>query len=437
LTVAQILAWADAYHQQTGSWPNLLSGRIERSHGESWRAVNDALRDGRGGLRGDSSLARLLAEQRGVPNHAWLPPLTIEQILMWADAHHERTSRWPNEASGLVEEEPSLTWKAVNQAMKGGCRGLPRGLSLAELLVARRGHRCRCALPPLRVEHILAWADAHWDRTGRWPNVKSGFVEGEPFETWCGINCALASGYRGLPGGSSLAKLFVAHHGVRSQCALPKLDVASILAWADVHHRRTGRWPIATSGNVERSSGETWNGIDLALRHAGRGLPGGSSLARLLAEHRGVPNKAERPALSLERVLNWADAHGARTGAWPNQRSGPVEEDRSLTWVAVDSALVKGWRGLPGGLSLAKLLVERRGVRSRCALPPLTIEQILAWADDHYERTGQWPKTLSGAVHVAPGETWRAIDRALHAGKRGLSGRSSLYRLLTKRGRLP
>ena len=42
---------------------------------------------------------------------------------------------------------------------------------------------------------------------------------------------------------------------------------------------------------------------DMALRHEQRGLPGGSSLARLLAGQRGAPHPADRPPFTLQRVL--------------------------------------------------------------------------------------------------------------------------------------
>jgi hypothetical protein len=303
-------------------------------------------------------LARLLAEYRGVPNPAALPPLTIEQILMWADAHHARTSRWPSSVSGPVVEEPSLTWAAIQQDLREGYRGLPKGLSVAQLLVERRGARRQCYLPLYSVEQILAWADAYWERTGRWPNRNSGWVEGEPFETWRGINSALAGGYRGLPGGASLVKLLAKHRGVRTQSALPQLGVARILAWADAYYRRMDRWPVIESGKVEGSSGETWSRIDTALRKGLRGLAGGSSLPKLLAEHRGVANTADLPRLTVEQILEWADAYRARTGKWPTSRCGRIEEEPTATWTAVNAALSVGKRGLPGGTSLARLLVQ-------------------------------------------------------------------------------
>src|SRR5262249_36434052 len=54
------------------------------------------------------------------------------------------------------------------------------------------------------------------------------------------------------------------------------LTVAQVLAWADEHHARTGRWPRTTEVVFPSlPPGETWPRIDLALRQGHRGLPGG------------------------------------------------------------------------------------------------------------------------------------------------------------------
>jgi hypothetical protein len=44
-------------------------------------------------------------------------------------------------------------------------------------------------------------------------------------------------------------------------------------------------WPATESGPVADSPGETWCGIDNALEKGRRGLPGGDSVAALLARH--------------------------------------------------------------------------------------------------------------------------------------------------------
>lgn len=71
-----------------------------------------------------------------------------------------------------------------------------------------------------------------------------------------------------------------------------------------------------------------------------------------------------------------------------------------------------------------------RALERAARRPPLTIEQILDWADAHHQRTGQWPSTMSGPVHDAPGEKWENINMALTKGLRGLPGGSSLAKLI-------
>jgi hypothetical protein len=65
--------------------------------------------------------------------------------------------------------------------------------------------------PPLSEEQILAWADAHFARTGRRPTRDCGSGPEAPGETWEGVNHALRKGYRGLPGGDTLARLLDRH----------------------------------------------------------------------------------------------------------------------------------------------------------------------------------------------------------------------------------
>ena len=93
--------------------------------------------------------------------------------------------------------------------------------------------------------------------------------------------------------------------------------------------------------------------------------------------------------------------------------SGEVAAEPINTWSAINQALIKGARGLPGGSILPKLLAEHRGVRNKKGLPPLTLEQILRWCDAFYERFGRWPTSEDGELESVPGETWRRLDNAL------------------------
>jgi hypothetical protein len=62
---------------------------------------------------------------------------------------------------------------------------------------------------------------------------------------------------------------------------------------------------------------------------------------------------------------------------------------------------------------------------------PITLVQILAWADAWYTEKGDWPGTYSGPIPGA-GLTWRAVNEALNAGSRDYRGMSceALNRLL-------
>jgi hypothetical protein len=433
LTEERILAWADAHYQRTGSWPTADSGAIENTSGEKWVNVAGALHLGARGLPGGSSLARLLAEHRGVRNRKGLPPLTEEQILAWADAHHNRTGHWPRPHTGPILEAPGETWLAADMALRKGLRGFPGGSSLARLLTERRPVRKVQGRPALSVEQILAWADAHHERIGRWPNLNAGTIPEASGETWRDMDRALRRGLRGLAGGSSLAGLLARQRRVRTGIGIPRLSRRRIVAWAEAHHRRTGQWPTAQSGPIPEAPGETWPAVDAALRQGQRGLQGGSSLPRLLDEHGKKRNHLTLPRLSRRQIIAWADAHRKRTGKWPNLNSGPVVDCPGERWDRIDHSLRAGTRGLTGGSSLAQLLTRKRGKRNPSRLPPLTEEQILQWADLHHRKTGAWPRCASGVIAGSGGETWAGVDAALREGKRSLAGGSSLFQLLRQR----
>ena len=204
-----------------------------------------------------------------------------------------------------------------------------------------------------------------------------------------------------------------------------------------------GDWPQPKTkpSSIPGTNGETWLAVDTALRSGIRGLPGGSSLPQVLAEHRGVRNFADLPPLSVEQVLAWADAFHKRTGEWPKQKHWPevIPDSGGETWGNVIQAVAKGLRGFAGGETHFDLLARHRGVRNVGHLPPLSERQILAWADAHHATHGEWP-TCRCPQQVIPdtgGERWFNIDQALRKGLRGLSGCSSLPKLLAKHRSVP
>ena len=292
LSIVQILKWVDAFHSATGRWPHKKSGQIPGSFGETWMAVAMALQNrGRGLSIEGSSLARLLAQERSVRHRLESPRLTREQVKTWALAHWERTGMWPSDLTGAIAEAPGETWRCVDKALRSGRRGLSGKSSLAQVLAECHTLGVHRRRPPLRLRQILEWADAHHSRTGNWPTRQSGQIAEASETSWMMVHMALLSGKRGLSGGSSLSKLLRQYRGVRP-IRRASLSVEQILEWAQSYRSRCGRCPVITSGEIPEADALTWTAVDLALRNGLRGLPGGTTLSRILREYPVVANSA-------------------------------------------------------------------------------------------------------------------------------------------------
>lgn len=352
LTHSDILTWVDEFHANRGRWPHEDDGVVE-NRGMTWNAVSLALERGYHHLPGGTTLAEFLRIHRGVRNIGNLPRLKIAEILRWVDDYHQRTGHWPNVESGEIPGTVQESWLTVDESLRRGVRGVKGGSSLARLLQARRGVRNPQGLLPLTHEQILEWADAHHARTGQWPAQGSGQIVGD--ETWARVDEALLSGYRGLKPGSSIALLLAERRGVRNMFEVPRLTPATILRWADAHLKRTGKWPIRSSGPVEGEPDETWLGVATALRQGLRGLPAGDTLAQFLVRHRGKRHRNRLPPLTVEEIRKWTWAYRRRTGKWPGMRSGSIPDSPGDTWAGIAKSLHRGKRGLPAGLTFKQV----------------------------------------------------------------------------------
>ena len=116
------------------------SGPVPEAPGDSWHTIDEGLRHGWRGLRGGSSLARLLERYGKRRNPAALPRLSYKKILSWADARFRKCGVWPNLNSGPVADAPGERWDLIDNALRAGCRGLAGGSSLYRLLARKRGH---------------------------------------------------------------------------------------------------------------------------------------------------------------------------------------------------------------------------------------------------------------------------------------------------------
>lgn len=221
---------------------------------------------------------------------------------------------------------------------------------------------------------------------------------------------------------------------------MPRLTVPKILVWADAFNAAHGNCPQPKTkrSSISGTNGETWLAVDTALRSGIRGLPGGSSLPQVLAEHRGVRNIRDLPPLSVKQVLAWADDFHEQTGEWPKQKHWPevIPDSNGETWGSVIQAIAKGLRGFPGGETLFDLLAKHRGLRNVGHLPPLSEVHILKWANAYHAKHRNWPtcRCMEQVIPGTSGERWFNVDQALRKGLRGLLGGSSLSKLLAQRG---
>jgi len=282
------------------------------------------------------------------------------------------------------------------------------------------------------VQQILAWADAHHQRTGRWPSPKGKRTLAGNGWSWAAIDHIIQRRGCGIDGVRTLVQLLQLRRGARNLKRLERLSQAKILRWADEFYHRTGRWPIRPDGPVLPGSHETWSTVDVALRVGRRGLPGGSSLAQLLLARRGAIYRPppSQPPLTERQVLRWVDAHYRRTNEWPTRLSGRVIGVRGEKWMGIDQAMRHGRRGFPGGSTLAQFLAGHGRKPLNLKREMLTEEQIIGWARKHRRLTGRWPSQTSGLVIGNPDKSWGNIQSALYKGSRGLPGGSSIAKLL-------
>ena len=123
---------------------------------------------------------------------------------------------------------------------------------------------------------------------------------------------------------------------------------------------------------------------------------------------------------------------GGRTGRWPTAYSGIVPNSGG-NGRNIDAAFEAGYsdaRRLVTGPLAGR---TPRGSQPSVPFPPLTEEQILAWADAHWHVPAPGPRTSPVPFSEAPGETWSGVQTALHMGQRGLSGGSGLGLLLAEK----
>lgn len=396
-----------------GALPNHDSGTVtdpSARPGETWKAIDTALRNGTRGLPSNApkSLAKFLdreySEQRKVNKL-----LTIELIRKHVEFHRATNNgAFPTSQSGLIkspEAPPGDTWGAIDSALRLALRGIPADSpkSLAAFLDQEfpdeirgkafskpRSSRARSKL--LSQSTLRAYIDHYRvNNQGKFPKKNSGLVlhpSASPGDTWEAIDNALKRSLRGLS--SDMPKSLVQFVQLEYQNEVVEKDTSSLFKnksnlsislireYIDFYRaNHDGLFPSRDSGTVLHPSapmGETWKGVNEALKTRGRGLPADSpkSLAKLLDQEypeqradRIFPKrgrKAVENSLSISRIKEYVDLYRANHGgAFPSRESGAIlhpSAPSGETWKGVNEALKTKGRGLPADApdSLAKLL---------------------------------------------------------------------------------
>lgn len=290
------LYWSDGHHV---TWPDLLSPFGVRD----WRTLMNACATSEHGELTRIELTPAPTPRRPRCPSNGRPPLTEDMIVMAARAWLAEHGSLPSAHSGDAERhfahgQPE-TWRNAHEALACGLRGLRGGDSLASLL--QRHGLVRAPRSPRIAGEDEVWlaACAHHKRHGRWPSVKTPgpvSVGDQVFRDWRQINNVL----RAKPGQTpdSLSRLLQRRGATFVPAELRpvvgvRLTEEAILAAAQQFRARTGGWPTSTSGDARLDLGVhlKWMDIDSALKKGLRGLPGRSSLSKLLA-----PLKATGPS---------------------------------------------------------------------------------------------------------------------------------------------
>ena len=436
------------------------------------------------------------------------PNLDVELIKESLLAHRRATGGWLSAGkagssgkagSFILKHGPYaglLTCGNLGAQLRKGGRGLLGGSSipiLNEEVSYENGldYKNRQKAEDFDINKIRQSLLAHRERTGKWlTSSKKGHdqkagsyvLQHGPYAgemTVKALDAALRTGSRGLPGGSSIAMLnqeVSDEHDLDYQNYLEKedLDIKLIIESLLAHRLSTGEW----LSNRKRSkddkgsfileygpyAGEvTVSALDGALARGARGLPGGSSISVLneeISREHGLDyqNHLKLKDINIELIKASILAHRLATGDWLSNGKKPKGETHGsyvlefgpyagqLTCSALETALLRGKRGLPDGLSIAKInqeVSEENGLdyQNRLEQEDYDLELIKQALLAHRSATGKWLSSWTRAKNGKPGSyvlehgeyggmlSVHTLDAALRVGSRGLPDGYSIAKL--------
>lgn len=381
-----ILSWAYANRDAEGNLPGMAAAITSPAVEQKIRHLNQTLLFGFRGLTGGMDLPHLYYKHGLI---SWKPPITEQFVLTNIIKFFLKHNRLPLPADGAIEGLKDQEWVHMSRW------GKRYGIGSLRQVYVRYGFRMERLTEDAIIEQAKKFHALH----GRLPGAGDGLLPDYIGEDFHSINIALRQGDRGLGGGLSLDKLYI-KHGLK----LGELSEEIIIHHALRHFEKHGKLPNQYSGPVEGFPGESWRGWYNSLKEGTRNLGGGLSLEKLYIKH-----GLRFETLNADLIFALALEHLKYTGEFPNKNSGSVFGYPGENWHAIHTALNKGNRDLPGGDTLAQLLIRK-------------LEEQM---QKHMDQTGFFPDEYSGCLPDHPETMWGAVHLALKkmqiSGKQGLN----------------
>jgi hypothetical protein len=435
------------------------------------------------------------------------PKLDIELIKQSLLAHRLETGEWLSNSKkkdggkigsyilqyGVYKDQ--LTVSAIETALGKAGRGVLSKTSIAQLnqeisLENDLDYQHRLRPDDLCIDKIKESLLVHRLKTGEWLSNSKKSEGGKQ-----GSFVLLHGQYKGQLTVSTLEGTLVsARRGVRKKTSIAQLnqeislennlDYQNFMNQDDLcidkiknsllaHRLKTGEWLLRSKedengvkGNFTLQYGdyahvEKIGSIENSLRNGGRGLEGGSSVARLSAElsqENGLDytNNMIKDDLDIDLIKESLLAHRLQTGEWLSQNKS-ADDGVCGSYVLeyghyagqlkignLNRALHQGLLGLEGSTTIAKLNEELSNEHTLDYIniqnqDDLDIELIKQGLLDHRKQTGKWltkgnkgddgKSYILEYGHYAGQITIGGLDSALNQGVRGLSGDSSIAKL--------
>ena len=133
------------------------------------------------------------------------------------------------------------------------------------------------------------------------------------------------------------------------------LSIEQVLYWCDIYYKKNNKYPGQYAKSIPEMQGESFTNINAALNIGHRGLPKMTGLAGLLAKERGYIHNQNKPSIDLDDVIKEMINFFKANKKFPTADNKLIAGSLGCKWSALNSSLHNGGRGLPKGLSLAKL----------------------------------------------------------------------------------